>query len=43
MHAAKGSATLNKAQKVKAQAITRVFHTVAVAIAEAEAYIRLVH
>ena len=42
MHAAKesGMATLNRAQKIGAQAITGAFRTVAVAIAEAEAYIR---
>ena len=42
MHAAKesGMATLNRAQKIGAQAITGAFRTVAVAVAEAEAYIR---
>jgi hypothetical protein len=42
MHAAKesGMATLNKAQKIGAQTITGAFQIVAVAIAEAEAYIR---
>jgi hypothetical protein len=33
-------ATLNRAQKIGAQAITGAFRTVAVAIAEVEAYIR---
>jgi exonuclease III len=42
MHAAKGLAlaVLNRAQRVGAQAVTGAFQTVAVAIAEAEAYIR---
>ena len=42
MHAANesGMATLNRAQKIGAQAITGAFRTVAVAVAEAEAYIR---
>ena len=42
MHAAKesGMTTLNRAQKIGAQAITGAFRTVAVAVAEAEAYIR---
>lgn len=45
MHAAKEPATtmLNRAQRVGAQAIIGAFKTTAVAIAEAEAYIRLVH
>jgi hypothetical protein len=45
MHAAKGLATamLNRAQRVGAQAIIGEFKTTAVAIAEAEAYIRPVH
>ena len=45
MHVAKESAmtTLNRAQRVGAQAITGAFQTVAVAIAEAEAYIQLVN
>jgi hypothetical protein len=44
MHAAKesGMATLNRAQKIGAQAIIGAFRTVAVAIIEAEAYIRLI-
>jgi exonuclease III len=45
MHAARESemAALNKAQRIGAQAITGAFQSVAVAIAEAEAYIRPVH
>jgi hypothetical protein len=45
MHAARESAmaALNRAQRVGAQAITGVFQTVAVVIAEAEAYIQPVH
>jgi hypothetical protein len=45
MHAAKGPAMamLNRAQRVSAQAIIGAFKTVAVAIAEAEAFIRPVH
>jgi hypothetical protein len=42
MHTAKEAAigVLNRAQRIGAQAITGAFHTVSVAIAEAEAYIR---
>jgi Reverse transcriptase (RNA-dependent DNA polymerase) len=45
MHAAKGlaMAMLNRAQRVGGQAIIGAFKTTAVAIAEAEAYIRPVH
>jgi hypothetical protein len=45
MHAIKepAMAALNRAQRIRAQAITGAFRTVSVAIAEAEAYIRPVH